>query len=162
MARLIIRVCHIYLSGLREVMEVLQRLTRRQVDALRTIAERETPERGVSLKVAAASLGVRSASALGHLTPLEEFGLIARHRGKSRLTPRGRRTLVEYQRHHRVAENLFEKLGLSPQDTCAAALEVDLAISHDTVERICAAEGHPSICPHGQPISPCSARPRVN
>ncbi|MGC2288429.1 MAG: metal-dependent transcriptional regulator [Thermoplasmata archaeon] len=137
-------------------METLQRLTRRQVDALRMIGSRETLERGVSLKIMADSLNVSPPSALGHLTPLEEMGLISRHRGKSRLTLKGRNTLVEYQRHHRVAESLFSKLGLAPQDTCDAAREVDLAISHHTVEQLCAAEGHPSICPHGQPISPCS------
>ena len=113
-------------------METLQRLTRRQVDALRAIGSRETPEHGVSLKVTADFLKVTPPSALGHLTPLEEMGLISRYRGKSRLTPRGRSTLVEYQRHHRVAESLFGQLGLAPQDTCEAAREVDLAISHHT------------------------------
>jgi DtxR family transcriptional regulator, Mn-dependent transcriptional regulator len=137
-------------------MEPLQQLTRRQVDALRAIGGRETHDRGVSLKDAAESLKVSPPSALGHLTPLEEMGLISRHRGKSRLTPKGRDTLVEYQRHHRVAESLFSKLGLAPQETCDAAREVDLAISHRTVEQLCAAEGHPAVCPHGQPISPCS------
>jgi DtxR family transcriptional regulator, Mn-dependent transcriptional regulator len=137
-------------------MEPLQQLTRRQVDALRAIGIQETGERGVSLKVTADSLHVSPPSALGHLTPLEEMGLISRHRGKSRLTPRGRETLVEYQRHHRVAESLFSKLGLAPEETCEAAREVDLAISHRTVEQLCAAEGHPALCPHGQPISPCS------
>lgn len=139
-------------------METLQRLTRRQVDALRTIASRETPGRGVSLKSTAAFLNVSPPSALGYLTPLEEMGLIARRRGKSWLTPKGRTTLVEYQRHHRVAESLFGRLGLAPQDTCEAAREVDLAISHQTVERICAAEGHPATCPHGEPIPPCGGR----
>lgn len=139
-------------------METLQKLTRRQVDALRTIGQGETPDHGVPLKVTAASLHVQAPSALAHLTPLERMGLIVRHRGKSRLTARGRSTLVEYQRHHRVAESLFNALGLSPKDTCNAALEVDLAISHGTVERICAAEGHPSVCPHGEPISPCSGQ----
>jgi DtxR family Mn-dependent transcriptional regulator len=139
-------------------METLQRLTRRQVDALRAVGSRETEERGVSLKVTADSLKVSPPSALGHLTPLEEMGLISRHRGKSRLTPKGRETLVEYQRHHRVAESLFSQLGLAPEQTCEAAREVDLAISHRTVEQLCAAEGHPSICPHGQPISPCADR----
>jgi Mn-dependent DtxR family transcriptional regulator len=137
-------------------MEPLQQLTRRQVDALRAIGSQETLERGVSLKVTADSLHVSPPSALGHLTPLEEMGLISRYRGKSRLTPKGRNTLVEYQRHHRVAESLFSKLGLAPEQTCEAAREVDLAISHRTVEQLCAAEGHPSQCPHGQPISPCS------
>jgi DtxR family Mn-dependent transcriptional regulator len=137
-------------------MEALARLTRRQLDTLRTIGARETPLQGVSLKAIAASLRVRPPSALGHLTPLETLGLVARHRGKSRLTPRGASTLAEYQRHHRVAENMFRALGLSAQATCDAASEVDLAISHATVERICAAEGHPTVCPHGEPITPCS------
>ena len=143
-------------------METLEKLTRRQVDALRTVARQETPGRGVSLKITAASLGVTPPSALGYLTPLEAMGLIDRHRGKSRLTPRGRSTLIEYQRHHRVAESLFGQLGLAPKDTCEAAREVDLAISHDTVERLCAAEGHPATCPHGQPISPCSDQTEGN
>ena len=139
-------------------METLQRLTRRQVDALQAIGSRETPGRGVSLKATADSLKVSPPSALGHLTPLEDMGLISRHRGKSRLTPKGRDTLVEYRRHHRVAESLFGQLGLAPADTCEAAREVDLAISHHTVEQICAAEGHPAVCPHGEPITPCSEK----
>ncbi len=139
-------------------MESLQRLTRRQVAALCIIGRRETPHEGISLKRTAALLNVSPPSALGYLTPLEEMGLIARRRGKSWLTPTGRATLVEYQRHHRVAESLFSRLGLAPQDTCQAAREVDLAISHQTVERVCAAEGHPSTCPHGEPIPPCGVR----
>jgi Mn-dependent DtxR family transcriptional regulator len=130
-------------------MEALGRLTRRQVDALRAIGPRETTEHGVSLKLIAASLKVRPPSALAHVTPLEKFGLVERHRGKPRL---------EYQRHHRVAETLFSQLGLSAEATCAAAREVDLSLSHQTVERVCAAEGHPSVCPHGEPITPCSDR----
>jgi DtxR family transcriptional regulator, Mn-dependent transcriptional regulator len=137
-------------------METLGRLTRRQVDVLRAIGPRETPLSGVSLKMIASSLGVRPPSALGHVTPLEEMGLIERYRGKSRLTARGRATLLEYERHHRVAETLFGRLGLTPDATCQAAREVDLSLSHKTVEQVCAAEGHPAVCPHGEPISDCS------
>ncbi|MGA7923250.1 MAG: metal-dependent transcriptional regulator [Thermoplasmata archaeon] len=139
-------------------METLGRLTRRQVDVLRVIGPRETRERGVSLKSIAASLKVRPPSALEHVTPLEKLGLVERYRGKSRLTPRGRATLIEYERHHRVAETLFGHLGLSPEATCEAAREVDLSISHKTVEQVCAAEGHPTVCPHGEPIAACSTR----
>jgi len=139
-------------------METLQQLTRRQIDALRSIGGQETPEHGVPLKSTAASLKVRPPSALGYLTPLEEMGLIERHRGKSRLTARGRNTLGEYQRHHRVAETIFGNLGLPPDETCAAAREIDLAISHRTVEEVCRAQQHPSACPHGQPISACSSQ----
>jgi len=143
-------------------METLQQLTRRQIDALRSIGVQETPERGVSLKSTAASLKVRPPSALGYLTPLEELGLIERYRGKSRLTARGRHTLGEYQRHHRVAETIFGSLGLPPEETCAAAREIDLAISHRTVEEVCRAQQHPSSCPHGQPIPACSSQNGAN
>ena len=142
-------------------METLQKLTRRQLDALQAIGQRETPERGASLKAIASTLNLSSPSALGHVTPLEQLALVERHRGKSRLTDKGRRTLLEYQRHHRVAETLFGRLGLPPEETCAAAREVDLSISHRTVEQVCAAEGHPSVCPHGEPITPCSDRKGV-
>lgn len=137
-------------------MEPLQKLTRRQLDTLQTIGANETPEKGVPLKRIAASLHLSAPSALGHTTPLENLGLVERYRGKSRLTNRGRRTLVEYQRHHRVAESLFGSLGLPPSETCAAAREIDLAISHRTVEEVCRAQAHPTACPHGEPIPACS------
>jgi len=136
-------------------METLAKLTRRQLDALQAIVKVETPDRGASLNAIASSLRLSAPSALGHLTPLEKLGLVSRHRGKSRITERGRRTLVEYQRHHRVAETMFGRLGLPPAETCAAAHEIDLAISHRTIEEICRAQRHPVECPHGQPIEPC-------
>ncbi|HYK94169.1 MAG TPA: metal-dependent transcriptional regulator [Thermoplasmata archaeon] len=136
-------------------METLQRLTRRQLDALRIVGQRETPDRGVTLKSIASTLRVSPPSALGHLGPLESLGLVSRYRGKSRVTPKGHQALREYERHHRVAESLFSRLGLGPELSCTAAREVDLALSHATVERVCAAEGHPTVCPHGEPISPC-------
>ena len=138
-------------------METLQRLSRRQVDALRTVAAVETSARGAPLKLISAALRVRPPSALEHVTQLERLGLVTRHRGKSRVTARGRQTLQEYERHHRIAESLFRQLGLSPEQTCVAAREVDLALSHGTVEQLCLAERHPSVCPHGQPIPPCSS-----
>jgi len=136
-------------------VETLQQLTHRQVEALRVVAGRERTARGASLKEIAAGLRVRPSSALAHLGPLEELGLISRFRGKSRVTDKGRRTLDEYQRHHRVAETLFGSLGLGPEATCAAAHEIDLAISHRTVDEICRAQRHPAACPHGAPILPC-------
>lgn len=141
-------------------METLQRLTRRQLETLQAIRARETPEHGVSLKLIAASLKQTSPSALGHVSTLEQLGLVERHRGKSRLTPRGAHTLTEYQRHHRVVETLFGNLGLPPNEICAAAREIDLAISHRTVEEVCRAQQHPATCPHGAPIDPCHSAGR--
>jgi Mn-dependent DtxR family transcriptional regulator len=139
-------------------METLQKLTRRQLETLQAISARESPRKGVALKEIAASLRMTAPSALGHVTPLEEMHLVERYRGKSRLTEKGRGTLDEYRRHHRVAETLFGKLGLPPSETCAAAHEIDLAISHRTVEEVCRAQQHPAACPHGEPIGPCHAR----
>jgi Mn-dependent DtxR family transcriptional regulator len=138
-------------------METLQKLTRRQLETLQSIQLLETPERGAPLKRIATSMHVRPPSALGHLTPLEGLGLVERYRGKSRLTARGRGTLLEYQRHHRVVESLFSSVGLSPSETCTAAREIDLAISHRTVEEVCRAKAHPSTCPHGEPIAGCAS-----
>jgi Mn-dependent DtxR family transcriptional regulator len=137
-------------------VETLQRLTRRQVETLQAIHAGEGAERGAPLTAIAAELNVSAPSALGHITLLENLGLVQRYRGKTRLSPRGRETLVEYQRHHRIAESLFSKLGMSPADGCVAAKEVDLALSHRTVERLCEAERHPKLCPHGEQIPPCS------
>ena len=136
-------------------MEALQKLTRRQLEALQAVLAKETPARGASLKVIASSMKVSAPSALSHVTVLEELRLIARHRGKSRLTDKGRSTLMEYQRHHRVAETLFGSIGLTPVEVCVAAREIDLAMSHRTVEEICRAQQHPATCPHGEPIAPC-------
>ena len=139
-------------------MELLQRLTRRQVDTLRSIVEADKDGRGAPLKAIAARLKVSSPSALDHVGALEDLKLVERHRGKSHLTESGRATIVEYQRHHRVAESLFQELGLSPEETCEAAREVDLALSHRTIEQVCEGKGHPVRCPHGQPIPPCKGR----
>jgi len=143
-------------------METLQRLTRRQLETLQAVVAKETPGRGVPLKAIASAMKLTAPSALGHLTPLETLGLIARYRGKSRLTERGRNTLYEYQRHHRIAETLFGRLGLAPSETCAAAREIDMAMSHRTVEEVCRAQRHPSACPHGEPITPCQSPQKGN
>ena len=141
-------------------MEALQHLTRRQVDALEAVRRCESPARGAPLVAIARRLHVRPPSALDHLTQLEALRLVERFRGKSRVTPLGARTLLEYRRHHRIAEGMFGRLGLSPADTCRAAREIDLALSHRTIERLCVAEGHPSTCPHGAPIPACAGSGR--
>ncbi len=136
-------------------MEMLHRLSRRQVDALRTVGRLETPAHGAALGAVAGAMQLRSPSALDHLSALEDLGLVERHRGKTRLTARGAATLTEYLRHHRVAEQLFAQLGFPARATCRAAREIDLALDHSTVERLCRGEGHPPTCPHGDPIPPC-------
>lgn len=133
----------------------LQQLSRRQLEALSAVHQCERVPRGAPLNEIARALHVSSPSALDHLTALEELRLVERHRGKTRLTERGRDCLAEYHRHHRVAESLFQRVGLNPKQTCRAAREIDLALSHDMVNELCRVEGHPTVCPHGEPIEPC-------
>lgn len=142
-------------------MEALQRLTRRQLETLQTVLAKQTTDRGVSLKLIASSLKLSPPSALSHLTPLEQLGLVVRYRGKSRLTDRGRNTLEEYRRHHRIAETLFGSLGLGPAETCAAAHEIDLAMSHRTVEEICRVQQHRPPAPTASRSHRATPRPRT-
>jgi DtxR family transcriptional regulator, Mn-dependent transcriptional regulator len=137
-------------------MEVLERLGRRQLETLMAVRQGQSEVAGASLNFVARTLGIRAPSALGRLTTLERLHLVTRYRGKTRLSSRGEACLMEYRRHHRVAENLFQHLGLSAEATHSAALEVDLALSHRTIDRLCEAEGHPKVCPHGDPIEPCA------
>ena len=141
-------------------MEVLRRLTRRQVDALQAIQRLESPERGAALNGIASTLNVRPPSALDHLTALEGLGLVTRHRGKTRLSDAGRDCLLDYQRHHRIAESLLQHAGLRAEETCRAAREIDLALSHQMITRIYRAGGEPEECPHGGRIPPLAAAPR--
>ncbi len=136
-------------------METLAKLTRRQIEVLDALRLKESPERGVSLLDVAQALRVTPPSALAHLTPLESLGLVSRYRGKTRITPRGREVLEEYRRHHRVAEILFGGVGLPPAAACTAAREIDMALSHRTVDAVCRVQNHPTACPHGEPILPC-------
>ncbi|MCI4318168.1 MAG: metal-dependent transcriptional regulator [Thermoplasmata archaeon] len=138
-------------------MEPLQRLTRKQLDTLQRVERIETSAKGAALNALARSLHVSAPTALAHLTVLESLGLVARSRGKTRVSARGQTCLREYVRHHRVAETLFAEAGLSPDDACVAAHEVDMGLSHRIVEKVCESERHPAKCPHGQPIDPCGS-----
>jgi Mn-dependent DtxR family transcriptional regulator len=129
------------------------RLTWRQLEALRAVYARGSGVRGVSLREVAAQLKIQPPSALAHLGRLEDLGLVRRSRGKSWVTRKGRRCLREYQRRHRVAETLLFQAGLPAEATHDAALEMDLALTPKTVNEVCSAEGHPSACPHGFPIT---------
>lgn len=137
-------------------MELLQRLTRRQLEVLRIVESYPTRGKGVPLEDIASTLGIKPPSALEHLKALQYLGLVRRASGKSRLTDKGKACLNEYYRHHRIMEGIFFQMNLPADEACEAAKEVDLAISHEIIEKLCAAQGHPKLCPHGQPIAPCS------
>ncbi|MCL4329108.1 MAG: metal-dependent transcriptional regulator [Candidatus Thermoplasmatota archaeon] len=137
-------------------MEILQKLTKKQLVALQTVEMLQKGKKGISLLEIAASLRVKPPSALETLRVLQTLGLVTRISGKTKLTRLGSGCLAEYTRHHRIAECVFSSY-LSAEESHRAAIEIDMSLSHETVEELCAAEGHPKMCPHGFPIPPCDA-----
>ena len=135
-------------------MEVLQKITRKQLVVLQLVHDMPDSPKGISLKSIASRLKIRPPSALELIKTLESLGLVSRKSGKTRLSRSGIRCLEEYNRHHRIAEILFSHY-LGPEESHLAANAVDLSISHEVVDKICAAEGHPKVCPHGNQIPEC-------
>lgn len=69
------------------------------------------------------------------------------------LTPAGEKMALEIIRHHRLLERyLTEALGYSWEDVHAEAERLEHHISEEFEERIDALLGHPTTCPHGDPI----------
>jgi Mn-dependent DtxR family transcriptional regulator len=132
---------------------LVDRLTRRQLEALTLVSTTEARGQGVPLRVVAAALRLRPPSAMAHLNHLEALGLLRCYRGKRGTTPKGHDSLNEYLRRHRVTEIAFSRAGLPPDESHTAALEVDLSLRSRTVDVICKASGHPTACPHGFPIA---------
>lgn len=69
------------------------------------------------------------------------------------LTPAGEKIALEIVRHHRLLERyLVQALGYSWDEVHAEAEKLEHHISEEFEERIDALLGHPTTCPHGDPI----------
>ncbi len=135
-------------------MEILESLTKRQIHALGIIAEETGDSGSASLKTISMRMQIKPPSALEILRPLVKFGLISRKSGKSRLTEEGVKALQEYRRRHRIVETLLAGY-IGKKNSHEAAAEIDMSVSRETADRVCAAMGHPDTCPHGEGIDPC-------
>jgi len=70
-----------------------------------------------------------------------------------KLSETGEKMALEIIRHHRLLERyLTEALGYSWEDVHAEAERLEHHISEEFEERIDALLGHPTTCPHGDPI----------
>ncbi len=80
----------------------------------------------------------------------EEDGVIVE------LTTRGRRRAADLIRRHRLAEMLFtECLRMDNEaEIEKEACKFEHILSPEATDKICAALGHPTTCPHGAPIPP--------
>ncbi len=82
-------------------------------------------------------------------------GLVAREAGGLRLTEKGVRAGADVVRRHRLAERLMtDVLGIPPDAGDYIAGEMEHIVSPELTTSICTLLGHPTECPHGNPIPP--------
>ncbi|MBV9662707.1 MAG: metal-dependent transcriptional regulator [Actinobacteria bacterium] len=103
----------------------------------------------------------RLAERLGHAAPtvtenvkrLEEKGYVNATGRAVRMSPQGRRLAESVTRKHRLAERLLtDVIGLEWHKIHAEAGRWEHVISDDVEEKLQELLGHPSTCPHGNPI----------
>src|SRR5271169_2746480 len=72
-----------------------------------------------------------------------------------KLTDRGRSRARDVVRRHRLAERLFkDTFRIDEHEAHTQACKFEHIISPELDERICSFLGHPTTCPHGNPIPP--------
>jgi putative ABC transport system ATP-binding protein len=89
------------------------------------------------------------------LSRMSDLHLVAMRNGEVQLTPTGSQRARDVVRRHRLAERLFkETFRVNDQEAHSQACKFEHIISPELDERICAFLGHPTTCPHGNPIPP--------
>jgi putative ABC transport system ATP-binding protein len=104
---------------------------------------------------------------LGVLDPLRtvrrlaDLGYLEFQDSTVALTDRGHRRARDVVRRHRLAERLFtDTFAVSGAEANSQACKFEHIISPELDEKICSFLGHPSSCPHGNPIPPGPCCPR--
>jgi DtxR family Mn-dependent transcriptional regulator len=86
---------------------------------------------------------------------LERKKLIDTRGNRVELTEDGRRNARGCVRRHRLAERLLaDVLDSADEELHAAGCKFEHGLHHGLEEKVCAALGHPRVCPHGKPIPP--------
>src|SRR5271163_195749 len=91
------------------------------------------------------------------LTRMSEVSLVELRSDEAQLTPMGARRARDVVRRHRLAERLFkDTFSIDDTEAHTEACKFEHIISPELDQRICTFLGHPSTCPHGNPIPPGS------
>jgi putative ABC transport system ATP-binding protein len=89
------------------------------------------------------------------LSRMEDLRLIRVADHKVLLTDRGKTRARDVVRRHRLAERLFkDTFRIDDHEAHSQACKFEHIISPELDERICSFLGHPTTCPHGNPIPP--------
>jgi putative ABC transport system ATP-binding protein len=93
---------------------------------------------------------------------MSELRLVEMQNGEVRLTAGGSRRARDIVRRHRLAERLFkDTFAVGDSEAQTQACKFEHIISPELDQRICSFLGHPTTCPHGNPIPPgdcCDSR----
>jgi DtxR family Mn-dependent transcriptional regulator len=121
---------------------------------LKTILELGTGEEPVAISQVAERWGVTPVSANEMIKRLAEYGLIRHepYKGVS-LTDTGLRQATNVLRRHRLWERLLvDHLGIDWAESHDAACQLEHATAESITTALDAFLGHPTTCPHGNPI----------
>jgi len=89
------------------------------------------------------------------LASLAEDGLVTEQGGRLSLTEAGVERARDVVRRHRLAERLMaDVLGMAPDSGEYIAGEMEHIVSPELADSICTLLGHPTECPHHNPIPP--------
>ena len=97
------------------------------------------------------------------LARMEDLLLVRVQDHEVQLTERGAHRARDVVRRHRLAERLFkDTFRIDDHEAHTQACKFEHIISPELDERICSFLGHPTTCPHGNPIPPgdcCNNKP---
>jgi putative ABC transport system ATP-binding protein len=98
------------------------------------------------------------------LSRMADLHLVAVQSGEAQLTPAGSQRARDVVRRHRLAERLFmDTFSIDDSEAHTQACRFEHIISPELDQRICTFLGHPTTCPHGNPIPPgecCNGKPK--
>jgi DtxR family transcriptional regulator, Mn-dependent transcriptional regulator len=106
---------------------------------------------------------VSAGSATTMVKKLAEMGLVehAPYQG-IKLTSFGEKVAKQLTRTHRILERLLvDHLDLPWDDVHELACKLEHFISEDIIDRIDQKLGHPTTCPHGNPVNPDDVDPSI-
>lgn len=127
----------------------VEEVNRREMDYLITIF-RGLRERGYARhREIVEELGVSRPTASLMVKKLVEKGLVASAGRELKLTEKGEEAVAEILWRHGVLETALVLLGVSLEEACRIAWEIELILPENTVESIWRNLGMPSKCPCG-------------